>query len=75
MQMKKHSISIKKSIFAFTIFTTLLFVQPAIAQPEDFEEDVDDEPAAPIDDYVIVGLIAGSFLGLTRSQRGKVLQK
>jgi hypothetical protein len=74
MQMKKHMTSIKKSIFAFTIFMTFLTVQPVMAQ-EEFEEDVDDEPAAPIDDYIIIGLIAGGFLGLTKMQRGKILQK
>ena len=74
MQMTKHITSIKKSIFALTIFMTALTVQPAMAQ-EEFEEDVDDEPAAPIDDYIIIGLIAGGFLGLTEMQRGKILQK
>jgi hypothetical protein len=53
---------------------TFLTVQPVMAQ-EEFEEDVDDEPAAPIDDYIIIGLIAGGFLGLTKMQRGKILQK
>ena len=73
--MKKHLILIKKSIFTLTIFMTLLTVQPAMAQPEEFEEDVDDEPAAPIDDYIIIGLIAGGFIGLTKMQKGRVLQK
>jgi hypothetical protein len=68
MQMKKHMTSIKKSIFAFTIFMTALTVQPAMAQ-EEFEDDVDDEPAAPIDDYIYYGLILGAVSGFVFLKR------
>ena len=67
--MKKHLILIKKSIFTLTIFMTLLTVQPAMAQPEEFEEDVDDEPAAPIDDYIYYGLVTGACAGIVFLKR------
>ena len=72
MQMKKHMTSIKKSIFAFTIFMTFLTVQPVMAQ-EEFEEDVDDEPAAPIDDYIYYGLIMGVLSGIILLKRKKAV--
>jgi uncharacterized membrane-anchored protein YitT (DUF2179 family) len=72
MQMKKHMTSIKKSIFAFTILMTFLTVQPVMAQ-EEFEEDVDDEPAAPIDDYIYYGLIMGVLSGIILLKRKKAV--
>jgi hypothetical protein len=70
--MKKHSINIKlkRSIFLASMFMTLLTVQPMLAQ-EDFEDDVDDEeePAAPIDNYILVGLLAGGFLGIVKMNK------
>ena len=72
MQMKKHMTSIKKCIFAFTIFMTFLTVQPVMAQ-EEFEEDVDDEPAAPIDDYIYYGLIMGVLSGIILLKRKKAV--
>ena len=65
--------SIKKSIFAFTIFMTLLTVQPAMAQ-EEFEEDVDDEPAAPIDDYIYYGLAIGAISGIKFIRKNEAMK-
>jgi hypothetical protein len=73
MQMKKHMTSIKKSIFAFTILMTFLTVQPVMAQ-EEFEEDVDDEPAAPIDDYIYYGLVVGALSGIILLRKSEAME-
>ena len=65
--------SIKKSIFAFTIFMTFLTVQPVMAQ-EEFEEDVDDEPAAPIDDYIYYGLVVGALSGIILLRKSEAME-
>ncbi|MBF0695533.1 MAG: hypothetical protein IR153_10805 [Flavobacterium sp.] len=45
----------------------MLTIQPAMAQendgPEDFPDDVEDVPAAPINDYILVGVAAAGILG------------
>jgi hypothetical protein len=65
--------SIKKSIFAFTILMTFLTVQPVMAQ-EEFEEDVDDEPAAPIDDYIYYGLVVGALSGIILLRKSEAME-
>ena len=62
--MKKRSFSI---FCLFVVFFTMLTIQPAMAQendgPEDFPDDVEDVPAAPINDYILVGVAAAGILG------------
>ena len=50
------------TVFLSVLFMTLLSTRAA-AQPEDFEDDVPDNPTVPIDDYLYIGLIAGAALG------------
>ncbi len=69
--MKKRSFSI---LCLFVIFFTMLTTQPAMAQ-EEFEDDVEDVPAAPINDYILVGVLAGGLLGLSKMQRGPASQQ
>ncbi|MBF0695535.1 MAG: hypothetical protein IR153_10815 [Flavobacterium sp.] len=52
----------------------MLTTQPAMAQ-EEFEDDVEDVPAAPINDYILVGVLAGGLLGLSKMQRGPASQQ
>ena len=50
-------------------------VQPILAQ-DGFDDDVDDEPAVPIDgSYIIMGLIAGAYFGIKKLKVGQLLQK
>jgi len=61
--MRRQAIHIKRQLLFFTIIATMFTVQPILAQ-DDFEDDVDDEPAVPIDNYVYVGMILGVGLGI-----------
>ncbi len=55
---------IKRKFIQFTLLLTLFCAQPMMAQ-DGFDDDVDDEPAVPIDgSYIVLGLIAGAYFGI-----------
>ncbi len=63
--MKKIPTYIRTAIF---VIATFLSVQNAQAQII-FPDDVDDEaPAAPIDGFILAGLLAGAYFGLTKKK-------
>jgi len=70
--MKYTGQHMKKNIMLLSFFLMLLMVQPAMAQ-EGFDEDVDDEPAAPIDGYIYAGLIAGVFIAIRKLKKAESL--
>ena len=49
-------------LIGFFMFTSVSFAQ----LPPGFDDNVDDEPAAPIHSLVIVGLIAGAAYGIKK---------
>ena len=53
-------------ILRLTLLIAMFMATPVFAQaPPDFEDDVNDEPPVPIDgSYIVLGLIAGSCLGM-----------
>lgn len=62
--MKRQSLYRKPQLLLITLLLTMLSIQPMVAQDE-FEDDVDDEPAVPIDgSYLIIGLLAGAYFGI-----------
>ena len=62
--MKRQSLYRKPQLLLITLLLTMLSIQPMVAQDE-FEDDVDDEPAVPIDgNYLIIGLLAGAYFGI-----------
>ena len=73
--MRRQAIYIKRQLLFFTIIATMFTVQPILAQ-DGFDDDVDDEPAVPIDgSYIIMGLIAGAYFGIKKLKVGQLLQK
>lgn len=70
--MKNTGQHMKKNILLLSFFLMLLMVQPVMAQ-EGFDEDVDDEPAAPINGYVYAGLVAGVFLAIRKLKKAETL--
>ncbi len=64
--MKRQSLYRKPQLLLITLLLTMLSIQPMVAQDE-FEDDVDDEPAVPIDgSYLVMGLIAGAYFGIKK---------
>ena len=62
--MKRQSLYRKPQLLLITLLLTMLSIQPMVAQDE-FEDDVNDEPAVPIDgSYLIIGLLAGAYFGI-----------
>ena len=62
--MKLEFTLIKRKFIQVTLLLTLFFAQPMMAQ-DGFDDDVDDEPAVPIDgSYIVIGLIAGAYFGI-----------
>lgn len=55
----KKILSVKMWLYAVMLF--MCFAAPAWSQTG-FDDDVDDEPQAPINQLVVVGFIAGSVL-------------
>jgi len=71
--MKNRTQHMRKNVLLLSFFLMLLTIQPMMAQPEDFDEDVDDEPATPIDGYVYAGLIAGAFIAIRTLKKAESL--
>ena len=73
--MKSISLNIRKKVFFASLFF-VMFTSVASAQldeePPVFDEDVNDEPAAPIDAYLFAGLIAGSFLAIRKLKKSEI---
>ena len=62
--MKIQSLYRKPQVLFITLLMTILSIQPMLAQ-DGFDDDVDDEPAVPIDgSYIVLGLMAGTFFGI-----------
>ena len=62
--MKLEFTPIKRKFIQVTLLLTLFCAQPMMAQ-DGFDDDVDDEPAVPIDgSYIVLGLIAGAYFGI-----------
>ena len=62
--MKVAFTPIKRKFIQVTLLLTLFCAQPMMAQ-DGFDDDVDDEPAVPIDgSYIVLGLIAGAYFGI-----------
>ena len=71
--MKQAFTPIKRKFIQVTLLLTLFFAQPMMAQ-DGFDDDVDDEPAVPIDgSYIVIGLIAGAYFGIRKLKVGQVL--
>ena len=50
------------AIVLLMLFTGLSYGQ---SDPFDFDDDVDDEPTAPINGFISVGIVAGVMVGVT----------
>ena len=62
--MRIQSLYRKPQVLFITLLMTILSIQPMLAQ-DGFDDDVDDEPAVPIDgSYIVLGLMAGTFFGI-----------
>ena len=62
--MRIQSLYRKPQLLFITLLMTILSIQPMLAQ-DGFDDDVDDEPAVPIDgSYIVLGLMAGAFFGI-----------
>ena len=62
--MRIQSLYRKPQVLFITLLMTILSIQPMLAQ-DGFDDDVDDEPAVPIDgNYIVLGLMAGAFFGI-----------
>lgn len=70
--MKNTAQNMRKNVLRFSFFLMLLTIQPVMAQ-EDFPDDVDDEPKAPIDTYIYAGLIVGGFLAIRKLKKAEIL--
>ena len=71
--MKLAFTPIKRKFIQVTLLLTLFCAQPMMAQ-DGFDDDVDDEPAVPIDgSYIVLGLIAGAYFGIRKLKVGHVL--
>lgn len=57
-----------KRISAITLLIAL-FLSPAVSFSQEFEDDVQDEPNAPIDSLLFAGMVAGTILGYTVLKR------
>lgn len=67
--MKNISKSLKKKIVFATL--CLLFSAGTVSAQDPFDENVNDEPAAPIDGFLIAGLIAGSAFGISKIRKNQ----
>ena len=73
--MRIQSLHRKPQVLFITLLMTMLSIQPMLAQ-DGFDDDVDDEPAVPIDgSYIVLGLIAGAFFGIKKLKVGQLLHK
>lgn len=61
--MKTTSKTLKTFVLLISFF---LFTSVSFAQIPPFDDDVDDEPGAPINSLVVVGLIAGAAYGIKK---------
>ncbi len=62
--------SIKTKLFLASLFIVLSTA--SLKAQDGFEDDVDDEVAvAPIDGFIVAGLIAGSVLGIKKIRKSK----
>ena len=68
--MKNISNSFKKKIFIASLF--LLFSAINVNAQDSFDDNVNDEPAAPIDGFIVAGLIAGSVYGIKKIRKSQV---
>lgn len=67
--MKSISHNLTKTLFLASLF---LILSTTIASAQDtFPDDVNDEPAVPIDGFVISALIAGSILGIRKLRKSE----
>ena len=67
--MKNISNSLKKKLFVASLF--LLFSTINVNAQDSFDDNVNDEPAAPIDGFIIAGLIAGSVFGIKKIRKSQ----
>ncbi|RRO13328.1 hypothetical protein [Flavobacteriaceae bacterium 14752] len=61
--MKNTSKTFKTFVLLISFF---MFTSESFAQIPGFPDDVNDEPAAPINSLVIMGLIAGAIYGVKK---------
>ena len=59
----------KKFPYTYIIILMLCLTSQAIFAQEGFEDDVDDEVAAPIDGFLAIGLIAGAAYGIKKLKK------
>lgn len=78
--MKSISHNLRKKLFITSLFL-VMFTSFATAQDNDGEPideweegpDVNDEPAAPIDEYLFAGMIVGSFLAIRKLKKSELV--
>jgi len=67
--MKSISHNLRRTLFLASL---LLILSTTIASAQDeFPDDVNDEPAVPIDGFVTVALVAGSVLGIRKLRKSE----
>lgn len=59
--------SLKTKLFLASLF--LVFSVNDLAAQDGFPDDVNDEPAVPVDGFIVAGLIAGSVLGIKKMRK------
>lgn len=75
--MKSISHNLRQKLFITSLFL-VMFTSVATAQDgepiDEWEEgpDVNDEPEAPIDNYLFLGLVAGSFLAIRKLKKTEI---
>ncbi len=64
-------------ILRLTLLVTMFMATPVFAQaPPDFEDDVNDEPPVPIDgSYIVLALVAGVGLGISKLRKSESIVK
>lgn len=67
--MKKPSYQIKKSLMLITLLMIVIAVQAQDLSSIGFEQDVNDEVAAPINGFVWLLMIAGGSLGVFKLKK------
>lgn len=71
--MKSISHNLRRKLFLSALF---LVFSTSIVSAQDVDpapEDVNDEPGVPVDNYIYLGLIAGSFLAIRKLKKSETL--
>lgn len=61
--------NLKTKLFLASLFVVLSAT--SLKAQDGFPDDVNDEPAVPIDGFVVAGLIAGAALGIKKIRKSK----